>query len=113
MCAILSFSSPRCAIIAHLNVIYTKFRCVMIAQLNKILYVWACAHAIACHSRPGLINEINFPTFRNIKKQEVTQSYLLWLVTYVEYVKRQLTMTKNLQYCVTFVTHGYILNVTI
>ena len=43
----------------------------------------------------------------------MTQSYLLWLVTSVEYVKRQLTMTKNLQYRVTFVTRGYILNVTI
>ena len=52
--AILSFSSPRCAIITCLNVIYTKFRCVMIAQLNKIWCVWACVHVIACHSWPGL-----------------------------------------------------------
>ena len=36
MRAILSFSSPRCAIIARLNVIYTKFGRAMIAQLNKI-----------------------------------------------------------------------------
>ena len=34
--AILSFSSPRCAIIACLNVIYAKFRCAMIAKLSKI-----------------------------------------------------------------------------
>ena len=54
-CAILSFSSPRCAIIARLNVIYTKFRRAMIAQLNKIWRVWACARAIAHHSRPGLL----------------------------------------------------------
>ena len=52
--AILSFSSPRCAIIARLNVIYTKFRRAMIAQLNKIWRVWACARAIVRHSRPGL-----------------------------------------------------------
>ena len=53
--AILSFSSPRCAIIARLNVIYTKFRRAMIAQLNKIWRVWTCPRAIARHSRPGLI----------------------------------------------------------
>ena len=52
--AILSFSSPRCAIIARLNVIYTKFRRAMIAQLNKIWRVRACAHAIARNLRPGL-----------------------------------------------------------
>ena len=52
--AILSFSSPRCAIIAHLYVIYTKFRRAMIAKLNKIWRVWACARAIAHHSRSGL-----------------------------------------------------------
>ena len=52
--AILSFISLRCAIIARLNVIYTKFRRAMIAQLNKIWRVWACARAIARHSRPGL-----------------------------------------------------------
>ena len=51
---ILLFSSPRCVIIAHLNVIYTKFRHAMIAQLNKIWRVWACAVAIARHSWPGL-----------------------------------------------------------
>ena len=55
--AILSFSSPRCAIIARLNVIYTKFRCAMIAQLNKIWRVWACVRAIARHSRQGLFYE--------------------------------------------------------
>ena len=54
MHVILSFSSPRCAIIACLNVIYTKFRCAMIAQLKKIWCVWVCAHATACHSWPGL-----------------------------------------------------------
>ena len=56
MHAILSFNSPRCAIITRLNVIYTKFRHAMIAQLNKIWCVWAQACAIACHSRPGLDN---------------------------------------------------------
>ena len=49
-----AFSSPKCAIIACLNVIYTKFRYAMIAQLNKIWRVWAYAGAIAQHSRPGL-----------------------------------------------------------
>ena len=39
-CAILSFSSPRCAIITRLNVIYTKFRCAMMTQLHKIWRVW-------------------------------------------------------------------------
>ena len=34
--------------------IYTKFRRAMIAQLNKISRVWACAHAMTRHSRPGL-----------------------------------------------------------
>ena len=52
--AVLSFSSPRYAIITYLNVIYTKFRCAMIAKLNKIWRVWACAHVIVRHSRPGL-----------------------------------------------------------
>ena len=42
--AILSFSSPKCANIAHLNVIYTKRRRAMITQLNKIWRVWACVH---------------------------------------------------------------------
>ena len=54
MCAILSFSSPRCVIIACLNVIYTKFRHAMITQLNKIWHVGMCAHVIAHHSQPGL-----------------------------------------------------------
>ena len=53
-CAILSFSSPRCAIIACRNVIYRKSRRAMIAPLNKIWRVWACAHPIAGHSRPDL-----------------------------------------------------------
>ena len=57
-CAILSFSSPRCEIIASLNVIYTKFRRAMIAQLNKIWRVWACVRAIARNSRPGLLKLI-------------------------------------------------------
>ena len=52
--AILSSSSPRCAIIACLNVIYRKFRRAMISQLNKIWCVWACARTIARHSRPDL-----------------------------------------------------------
>ena len=43
MRAILSFSSPRCAIVARLNVIYAKFRRAMIAQLNKIWRVGVCA----------------------------------------------------------------------
>ena len=47
--AILSFRSPRCAIIARLNVFYTKFRRAIIAQLNK-----SECRAIARHSRPGL-----------------------------------------------------------
>ena len=34
------------------------------------------------------------------------------VVNYAKYLKRRLTMTKNLQYCVTFETHGYILNAT-
>ena len=51
--AILLFSSPRCAIIASLNVIYTKFTHAMIAQLNKIWRLRACVRAIARHSRPG------------------------------------------------------------
>ena len=53
-CAIFSFSSPSCAIIALLNVIYTKLMRAMIAQLNKIWRVWACARAIAHHYQPGL-----------------------------------------------------------
>ena len=57
MCAILSFSSPRCAITARLNVFYTKFRRAMIAQLNEIWHVWARVREIACHSRPGLLRE--------------------------------------------------------
>ena len=58
VCGILSFSSPRCAMTAHLNVIYTKFRHGMIAQLNKIWHVWVCARSIAHHSWPGLEGEI-------------------------------------------------------
>ena len=52
--AILSLSSLRFAIIARLNVIYTKFRCAMIAQLNKMWRVWAvrvrlhATHGQAC-----------------------------------------------------------------
>ena len=53
-CAILSFSSPRCAI----NVIYTTFRRAIIAQLNKICRAWACARTIARHSRPGLVTQL-------------------------------------------------------
>ena len=45
MHVILSFSSPRCLIIAHLNVIYTKFRCAMITQLKKNM---ACVGMCAC-----------------------------------------------------------------
>ena len=56
-CVILSSSSPRCAMIARLNMIYTKFRRAMIAQLNKIVRVWACARAIARHPRPCLLTE--------------------------------------------------------
>ena len=52
---------PRWAIIARLNVIYTKFRQVMIAQLNKIWCVWAWARAIARHSRPGLLLQKTHP----------------------------------------------------
>ena len=63
--AILLFSSPRCGIIAWLNVIYTKFRCAMIAQLNKIWCVWACGCAITCHSRPGL-NNINWSYCKHV-----------------------------------------------
>ena len=54
MRAILSFNSPRCAVMTRLNMINTKFRRAMIAQLNKIWRVWACARVIASHSRPGL-----------------------------------------------------------
>ena len=52
--AILSFRSPRCATITHLNVIYTKFTCARIAQLNKTWHVWTSEHAIACHSQQSL-----------------------------------------------------------
>ena len=71
ICAILSFSSPRCAIIARLNVIYTKFRCAMIAQLNKIWRVWACARAITRNTRPGLVRIFFFGTtkvYKNLLK---------------------------------------------
>ena len=54
--AILSFSSPWCAIIARLNVIYTKFRRVIIAQLNKIWRVWVCARAMhATHGQACIL----------------------------------------------------------
>ena len=56
--AVLSFSSPRCAIIARLNVIYTKFRRAMIRQPNKIWRMWPCTRAIALHSQPGLYYEV-------------------------------------------------------
>ena len=68
--AISSFNSPRCAIIAHLKVIYTKFRRAIIAQLNKIC-LWACAHAIVCHSCPGLIK---FWGFRVLNKSAKAHS---------------------------------------
>ena len=45
---------PGARFIARLNVIYTKFWRAVIAQLHKIWRVWACARAIARHSRPGL-----------------------------------------------------------
>ena len=60
MHAILSFSSPRCAIIARLNVIYTEFRRAMIAQLNKIWHVWACARAIT-HGQACYLSNSNHP----------------------------------------------------
>ena len=69
--AILSFSIPRCAIIARLNVIYTKFRRAMIAQLNKIWRLWACARAITRNSRPGLVRIFFFGTtkvYKNLLK---------------------------------------------
>ena len=76
--AILSFSSPRCAIIARLNVIYTKFRRAMIAQLNKIWRVRACAGVCACNrtpltARPDNLQHYNLP----IRKRE--QSYQHWI----------------------------------
>ena len=76
MRAILSFSSLRCAIIARLNVIYTKFWRAMIAQLNKIWHVWACAHAIARHSRPGLISHhyVNFVGDRSYGRQGLSRN---------------------------------------
>ena len=76
MLAILSFSSLRCAIIARLNVIYTKFWRAMIAQLNKIWHVWACAHAIARHSRPGLISHhyVNFVGDRSYGRQGLSRN---------------------------------------
>ena len=55
---ILSFSSPRRAIIARLNAIYTKFMRAMITLLNKIWRVWACARATARHSWPGLLRSL-------------------------------------------------------
>ena len=74
--AILSFSSPRCAIIARLNVIYTKFRRAMIAQLNKIWRVWACARAITRNSRPGLVRIFFFGTTK-VYKNLLKMSFIL------------------------------------
>ena len=54
MSAVLSFSSPRYAIIARLKVIYTKSRHTMVTQLNKIWRVWACARATA-HATHGQV----------------------------------------------------------
>ena len=73
MHAILSFSSPRYVIIACQNVIYAKFRHVMIAQLNKIWHMWACAHAIACHSWLDLVcYKVNdAKTFKNLANHHV------------------------------------------
>ena len=60
-CAILSFSSPKCAIIASLNVIYTKFRRAMIAQLNKLWRVGVClCDRTPLTPRPDLALEIEF-----------------------------------------------------
>ena len=55
-------------IIACQNVIYAKFRHVMIAQLNKIWHMWACAHAVACHSWLDLVcYKVNdAKTFKNL-----------------------------------------------
>ena len=65
--AILSFSRSRYAIIARLNVIYTKLRRAMIIQLNKICRAWACAPAIARHLRPGLPPLFSrFPPFQDV-----------------------------------------------
>ena len=63
MHAILSFSSPRCAIIACLNVIYTKFRRAMITQLNKNM---ACVGVCAYNYTPLTVGPDEcffFPTF--------------------------------------------------
>ena len=74
--AILSFSSPRCAIIARLNVIYTKFRRAMIAQLNKIWRLWACACAITRNSQPGLVRIFFFGTTK-VYKNLLKMSFIL------------------------------------
>ena len=52
---------------ARLNVIYTKFRWAMFAHLKKIWRVWACARAIARHSRPGLYYKHLFGIYRRKK----------------------------------------------
>ena len=80
-CAILSFSSPRCLIIAHLSMIYTKFRHAMIAQLNKIWCVWVCACAIACHSQPGLIWVVKWILGSKLLLKNIFQHYvILWII---------------------------------
>ena len=62
-CAILSFSSPRCAIIARLNVIYTKFRRAMISQLNKIWRVRVRSHATHGQDWAVIYSSTNWPPF--------------------------------------------------
>ena len=74
-CAILSFSSPRCAIIARLNMIYTKFRRAMTAQLSKIWRVWACVRAIARHSRSG---QIIRPCFQGDTSVWILRTVFYW-----------------------------------
>ena len=75
--AILSFSSPRCAIIAPLNVIYAKFMHAMIAQLNKIWCVWVCACAcdrMPLMTRPALMLTICIPDFFSKDLKTVTKA---------------------------------------
>ena len=77
-CAILLFRSPRCAIIACLNVIYTKFRHAMIARLKKNV---ACVGMCACNwthlsARPELTKLENHQQrslflFQNLKFLEI------------------------------------------
>ena len=45
----------------------------MIAQLNKIWQVWACAHAIACHSRSGLVSNDKDPPWLNNRIKTLIQ----------------------------------------